>query len=289
MSAFDAHRAARRLGGVLLASTLVAGCSVFKPPPQELDLRGAEVAAMPPHTIGVANGNGSRNAIGRGATMGAGLGAAAIPFGTPLCAAAGPAVGFCLMALVPIGGALGAGTGAVADKVNGEPRESVQARRSMVVAEVTAADSENLLAAQVRKSLQSRHGIATSEGGGSATGSPWKVEVAVKSVAMYGALDDPDFTLRVRGKLALKRTSDNRIVYRADLLAFSDDQVVPVTPDADPNELIRSRLERGIQLVSEKLAANLLSRTQTTPEANDGDDDESAEPPATPAVALSAN
>lgn len=274
----------------LLIVGALAGCAVFRPPPVALDLRGAEVTSVPPHQIGVASGNGSRHAIGRGATVGAGMGAAAIPFAAPLCAGAGPAVGFCLMALVPVGGGLGAGTGALVDNANGEPRESVQARRTLVVAEVTAADSENLLAAQVRKSLQTRHGVDTSEGGGGATGSPWKVEVAVKSVAMYGTLDDPGFALRVRGKLRLVRTSDNRIVYRADLLAFSDDQVVPVTPDADPNLLIRSRLERGIQLVGEKLAANLLSRTMTTPDAETGsDDDEPATSPPAPAVALSAN
>ena len=278
------------LAGALFVGNLLGGCAVFRPPPKELDLRGAEVTAVPPHPIGVANGNGSRQAIGRGAAVGASMGAAAIPFAAPLCAAAGPAVLFCLASFVPIGGAVGTASGAIADKANGEPRQAVLARRDQVRVEVTAADSENLLAAQVRQSLQARHGIATSEGSSDATVSPWKVEVAVKSVAMYGTLSDPDFALRVRGKLVLKRTSDNRIVYRSDVLAFSDDQVVPVAPDADPNVLIRSRLERGLQLVGDKLAVALLSRTKTTPDADsDGDDDEATESPAAPAVALSAH
>jgi hypothetical protein len=276
--------ASLRWASALLVSSLLGGCAVFKPPPEELNLRGSVVAPVATHPIPVLNGSGPRPTIGKGAAVGAGVGVAALPLSIPLCAAAGPAAGFCILAVVPAAAGVGAGSGAVVAKANGEPRESTLARRDMVLAEVMAADSENLLAAQVRQSLQTRQGAAW-QSPDAAEASPWRVEVAVANVAMYGALDEPDFALRVRCKLLLKRTSDDRIVYRADMAAMSDDQVAPVTPDADPNVLIRSRLERGVQLVSEKLVTRLLSRTDTSSDA-DAETEASADLPATLPVAL---
>jgi len=269
-----------RLAGALIAVSLVSGCAVFKPAPEDLDLSGSVVTAVAPHPIPVINVAGAGSTIGKGAAIGTGVGVSALPWAIPLCAAAGPAVGWCIMAIVPAATGVGISTGAISNVANADSLEAVKAGR-VVVAEVAAADGEKLLATAIRKTLQTRRGVPvveTSEG--EQAPSPWRLEVSIKNVAMKGAIDDPSFALQVRGKLFLRRTSDNRVVYRADMRAMSDDHVVPVTPDADPNVLIRSRLERGAQLVGDQLVARLLSRSPTLqdadPDAGDPDDAEAA-------------
>lgn len=270
-----------RLAATLAAASLVSGCAVFKPAPQELDLGGSVVTAVAPHPIPVLNITGAGKTVGKGAAIGATAGVTILPWAVPMCAALGPAAGWCFVYAVPAATGLGIGGSAIANKANAEPREVIEARREVVVSEMAAADSEKLLAASIRKTLQARRGVPVVEAATGDNPSPWKLEVSIKNVAMSGAIDDPGFALRVRGKLFLRRTSDNRVVYRADMLAMSDDRVVPVTPDADPSVLIRSRLERGAQLVGEKLVARLLSRTQTPldaePDAGDSDEPADAE------------
>lgn len=270
-----------RLAGALVAASLVSGCAVFKPAPEDLDLSGSVVTAVAPHPIPVINLAGAGSTIGKGATIGAGVGASALPWAIPLCAFAGPAAGWCILAIVPAATGVGVSAGAISNVANADSLEAVKAGRQVVVAEVAAADGEKLLAATIRKTLQTRRGVPVVEtSGGEQAPSPWKLEVSIKNVGMKGAIDDPTFALQVRGKLFLRRTSDNRIVYRADMRAISDDHVVPVTPGADPNVLIRSRLERGAQLVGGQLVARLLSRSPTLqdvdPDAGDPDDAEAA-------------
>ena len=272
-----------RLASAALVVSLASGCTVFKPAPQDLDLSGAVVSPVAPHPIPVLNITGAKTAIGKGAALGAAAGTTALPWAIPACAAAGPAAGMCILAVVPVATGAGIGTSALANRADRDPREEVEARREIVVAQVAATDSERLLAAGIRKTLQGQRGMPVVETAATGAAAPWKLEVSIKDVAMHGAIDDPGFALRVRGKLYLRRTSDNRIVYRADMKAMSDDKVVPVTADADPDLLVRSRLERGVQLVGEQLVARLLSRTQAPLDGEDaGDPDDAADAAAKP-------
>lgn len=288
---------ALRLTAVVLVGVLATGCATRRPP-DEIDLREAFVAAGPKHEFVVVNGSSVvKLAVGRGAAVGATMGAIGLPASVPLCLAAfGPLMGACVMAFVPAAGGIGASAGALSARAQSETREEMLARRDAVRTEMETLSYDELLAEHVRQSLQrqlgAESGVANATTEGPVVPSPkWKVEPVVFKVAMYGTLEDAGFKLRVQGRLRVRRASDDRIVYRVNGLVYSDELVGPVAPGADTTALIRTRLESCLPRLSEQLVAQLLGRPQmldngVEPEDNtDGSTDDS---PAPAQVALAA-
>ncbi len=203
-----ANRPARALFGLAWTATLVAaaGCA-SRPPPPDLDLRGARIVPMTaPPTLDVSGLPGGKAV---GAAVGAGTGSGAgVVGGVLVCLSTGPFFPLCIATVVPTSAAIGAATGAVVGGVRTESTDAIQRKTRVLTDELADSSYHRLLATSLQDQLREESDIdlvldAPAEGAPlDAAGPGWTLETGVVEVGTEGK---QTFALRLVVRLALRR------------------------------------------------------------------------------------
>jgi hypothetical protein len=240
------------LAGVCLLAT---GCASVPQMPAEFDLGRASIApSTQAPALALEGPDGKGRGAGVGAAKGGGLG---FVIGGLACLGTGPFSALCLGTVVPAGMAVGAASGAVVGAVRAESADDVQAKRSLLQAELATPAVRMQLAAALQQ--QSRElllpALPLAGGDAAAASTEWTLQIAVTEVATVGSGPGVPYALLASARLAVLQRGQTTPVFVNEYQAQTANSLT--TPQWAESE--GAPLRAALQDLSAKMAAKMLA------------------------------
>ncbi len=242
---------------VAAACLLAAGCANRSRLPREVDLSRAAIVSSDADAVLALDGpSGKGSGASAGAVKGGGTG---LLIGGLACMAAGPLAPLCMGMVVPTSTAIGAVGGAVVGAVKSEHAEAVDAKRSLLQAELAAPANRARLASHLQQKSRDSLGVELplADTGADALKPEWALQIVMTQLATVGRGPDAAYSLRASASLEVTRNGDARPVFAKRYQALSTAKLTTAGWSANAAEPVRSALDDMAAILATKMVSDL--------------------------------
>lgn len=234
-----------------------AGCAGNPRLPSELDLNQASIAAGTGETsLSLAGPSGKGVGATQGAAKGGGIG---LLIGSLACMGTGFLAPLCISTVVPTTTAVGAVSGAVRGAVTSESADEVDARRSMLQAELDAPATRTRLATQLQQ--KSRAALAVelplADADPQAARPEWTLQVTLTELATVGSRAGLPYGLHTWASLEVARAGETQPVFVKHYRAYSAEKYTTLQWQANDSEPVRLALDRMSAMLATQMVGDL--------------------------------